>query len=72
LSERWLRSRCRQETDTISSARTASSAAIAKIALSPGKHILGRSNDAVIFVDSVGVSRHHARITIGEQGALIE
>jgi len=43
-----------------------------EIALSPGKHILGRSNDVVIFVDSVGVSRHHARITIGEQGAVLE
>jgi DNA-binding winged helix-turn-helix (wHTH) protein len=43
-----------------------------EINLSPGEHILGRSNDAVIFVDSVGVSRHHARITISEQGALIE
>ncbi len=43
-----------------------------EIALSRGEHILGRSNDAAVFVDSVGVSRHHARITIGDQGALLE
>lgn len=43
-----------------------------EVALPPGEHILGRSNDALIFVDSVGVSRHHARITIGERGAMLE
>jgi DNA-binding winged helix-turn-helix (wHTH) protein len=43
-----------------------------EIALSPGEHVLGRSNDAAIFVDDVGVSRDHARITIGEQGATLE
>jgi pSer/pThr/pTyr-binding forkhead associated (FHA) protein len=37
-----------------------------------GEHILGRSNDAAIFVDDVGVSRRHARITIGLKGATLE
>jgi DNA-binding winged helix-turn-helix (wHTH) protein len=43
-----------------------------EIVLSLGEHVLGRSNDAAIFVDDVGVSRDHARITIGEQGATLE
>jgi DNA-binding winged helix-turn-helix (wHTH) protein len=43
-----------------------------EIALSDGEHVLGRSNDAAVFVDDVGVSRHHARITIGKQGATLE
>jgi DNA-binding winged helix-turn-helix (wHTH) protein len=43
-----------------------------EIALSHGEHILGRSNDAAVFVDDVGVSRHHARITIGGNGATLE
>jgi DNA-binding winged helix-turn-helix (wHTH) protein len=43
-----------------------------EIALSLGEYVLGRSNDAAIFVDDVGVSRDHARITIGEQGATLE
>lgn len=43
-----------------------------EIALAHGEHILGRSNDAAVFVDDVGVSRHHARITLGEHGATLE
>lgn len=43
-----------------------------EIALSRGDHVLGRTNDAAVFVDDVGVSRHHARITIGEHGATLE
>ena len=43
-----------------------------EIALSLGDHVLGRSSDAAIFVDDVGVSRDHARITIGEGGAILE
>ena len=43
-----------------------------EIVLSLGEHVLGRSNDAAIFVDDVGVSRDHARITIDEQGATLE
>jgi DNA-binding winged helix-turn-helix (wHTH) protein len=43
-----------------------------EIALSAGEHILGRSNEAAIFIDSVGVSRHHARITVAADGAHLE
>jgi DNA-binding winged helix-turn-helix (wHTH) protein len=43
-----------------------------EIALSHGEQVLGRSQDAAVFVDDVGVSRHHARITIGETGATLE
>jgi len=43
-----------------------------EVALSLGAYVLGRSNDVAIFVDDVGVSRHHARITIGEDGAILE
>ena len=43
-----------------------------EIGLPPGEHILGRSTDAAIFVDDAGVSRHHARITIGAEGAILE
>lgn len=43
-----------------------------EIALSQGEHVLGRSTDAAVFVDDAGVSRHHARITIGDDGATLE
>lgn len=43
-----------------------------EIALPHGDHVLGRSKDAAVFVDDVGVSRQHARITIGDQGATLE
>jgi DNA-binding winged helix-turn-helix (wHTH) protein len=43
-----------------------------EIALAPGEHILGRSNDAAVFVDDVNVSRQHARITVGADGATLE
>jgi DNA-binding winged helix-turn-helix (wHTH) protein len=43
-----------------------------EIVLPDGEHILGRSNDAVIFVDDAGVSRQHARITISAEGATLE
>lgn len=43
-----------------------------EIALSRGEHLLGRATDASVFVDGVGVSRHHARITIGAHGARLE
>jgi DNA-binding winged helix-turn-helix (wHTH) protein len=43
-----------------------------EIALGSGAHIVGRSPDVAIFVDDGGVSRHHARITIGAEGATLE
>jgi len=42
-----------------------------EIALSVGEYVLGRSGDASILVDEAGVSRHHARLTIGAQGATL-
>ncbi|HMC76500.1 MAG TPA: FHA domain-containing protein [Vicinamibacterales bacterium] len=43
-----------------------------EIRLPSGTHILGRSSDAAVFVDDVGVSRHHARITVTDEGATLE
>jgi DNA-binding winged helix-turn-helix (wHTH) protein len=43
-----------------------------EIALPYGEHVLGRSQEAAVFVDDVGVSRQHARITIGDEGATLE
>lgn len=43
-----------------------------EIGLPPGEHILGRANDAAVFIDDAGVSRHHARITIAADGAILE
>jgi len=43
-----------------------------EISLGRGAHLLGRANEAAIFVDDTGVSRHHARITIDEHGAKLE
>ena len=42
-----------------------------EIALAAGEHVLGRSGDATILIDDVGVSRHHARITIRGQSATL-
>lgn len=43
-----------------------------EIRLPTGTHILGRSAEAAVFVDDVGVSRQHARITVGSEGARLE
>lgn len=43
-----------------------------EIALTRGSHVLGRSSDVKIFVDDGGVSRQHARITISDNGAILE
>jgi DNA-binding winged helix-turn-helix (wHTH) protein len=43
-----------------------------EFALAEGEHVLGRSEDAAIRVDDPGISRHHARITIGAQSATLE
>ena len=43
-----------------------------EVGLPPGAHILGRAPDAAVLVDDVGVSRHHARITVGDEGAILE
>ncbi len=60
---------------------TADDAAVARMfvksaerafALSEGVTIIGRAHDAGIRVDSGGVSRHHARITVTRDGAQVE
>ncbi len=43
-----------------------------EIALARGINVLGRAPDAAVCVDDPGVSRHHARITIGPGGAMLE
>jgi DNA-binding winged helix-turn-helix (wHTH) protein len=43
-----------------------------EIALQPGVHVLGRSHEALVFIDSKSVSRQHARITVREDEAEIE
>lgn len=43
-----------------------------EIALKRGENLIGRSRDCVVRLDSTRVSRHHARITVDEDAALIE
>src|SRR5262245_20078423 len=43
-----------------------------EIALDPGDNLIGRDRDAVAWIDDESVSRRHARISIGEEGATIE
>lgn len=43
-----------------------------RVTLEEGEHVLGRDPDVEIFVNSAGVSRHHARITISAGRATIE
>jgi len=43
-----------------------------EVALGFGEHILGRSHEAAVFIDSKAVSRRHARITVRDDGAELE
>ena len=43
-----------------------------EIALDPGENLIGRDREAVVWIDDDSVSRRHARILIGEEGATIE
>lgn len=43
-----------------------------EIALKRGENLIGRSRDCVIRLESTRVSRHHARITVDDDAALIE
>jgi DNA-binding winged helix-turn-helix (wHTH) protein len=42
------------------------------VALSPGENVLGRTPEALVWIDSVGVSRRHARILLTDAGAVLE
>ena len=44
----------------------------AEISLAPGEHLAGRGDDALIRINSVKVSRHHARFTVSPAGARVE
>jgi DNA-binding winged helix-turn-helix (wHTH) protein len=43
-----------------------------EIALDPGNNLIGRDREAVVWIDDESVSRHHARILIGDEGVSIE
>ena len=43
-----------------------------EIALKRGENLIGRSRDCAVRLDSTRVSRHHARITVDGEAALIE
>lgn len=43
-----------------------------EIVLKRGENLIGRSRDCVVRLDSTRVSRHHARITVDDDAALIE
>jgi DNA-binding winged helix-turn-helix (wHTH) protein len=43
-----------------------------EVSLASGDNVLGRSREAAIFVDDVGASRQHAKITISKSGAVLQ
>jgi DNA-binding winged helix-turn-helix (wHTH) protein len=43
-----------------------------QVPLSEGSNILGRAPDAEVWIDALGVSRHHARITLSGADATVE
>jgi DNA-binding winged helix-turn-helix (wHTH) protein len=43
-----------------------------EISLDPGDNLIGRDPDAIVWIDDDSVSRRHARIAIGAEGASIE
>jgi DNA-binding winged helix-turn-helix (wHTH) protein len=43
-----------------------------EVRMPPGIHVLGRSSEAAVFVDDVGVSRQHAKITVEGGRAVLE
>ena len=45
---------------------------IREIALHDGENVLGREQSAAIWIDDSSVSRRHARVVVGESGAVVE
>ena len=43
-----------------------------EVALKTGRNLIGRDEDAVVWIDDALVSRRHARIVIDESGAVLE
>lgn len=43
-----------------------------EIALNPGENLIGRDQEAIVWIDDESVSRRHARIVVGEDGATLE
>jgi DNA-binding winged helix-turn-helix (wHTH) protein len=43
-----------------------------EIHLRPGENLIGRDSDVVVWIDDSAVSRRHARILVGEDGAVLE
>jgi FHA domain/Transcriptional regulatory protein, C terminal len=43
-----------------------------EVALQFGENLVGREEDAVVWIDDAAVSRRHARISIDEAGAVLE
>jgi DNA-binding winged helix-turn-helix (wHTH) protein len=43
-----------------------------EISLEPGDNLIGRDREAVVWIDDESVSRRHAKITVGPEGASIE
>jgi DNA-binding winged helix-turn-helix (wHTH) protein len=43
-----------------------------EVALNPGDYVLGRTQEAAVWIDSVGVSRRHARVSVTEIGCVLE
>jgi DNA-binding winged helix-turn-helix (wHTH) protein len=43
-----------------------------QIPIGEGEHVVGRSPDAAVWIDAVGVSRHHARLTVTATDTTVE
>jgi len=43
-----------------------------QVALTEGENVVGRGQDAAVWIDAPGVSRHHARIVVREGEATLE